>query len=164
MISNEYRELNRRFHQERPDYGTSGQKYAAIVRSLAKRYQAKTILDYGCGKCTLSAALPDLEIYNYDPCIDGLDDRPSSADLVVCTDVLEHVELEYADEVIADLKRLAKNALYILVATGPACKSLPDGRNAHITIKSMEWWMSKFENMDLNEKRSNAKYFEAIFT
>jgi hypothetical protein len=100
------------------------------------------VLDYGCGKQTLKALLP--YVVGYDPCIPGLDDPPSPADLVVCTDVLEHIEPTCLAAVLDDLQRVTGSALFATIATGPAKKFLADGRNAHLIQKPIEWWLPKF--------------------
>lgn len=134
LISDDYREQNRQLHGNR-DYGTSGQKY----RDIAIRYREGTALDYGCGKATL--ALPDMALY--DPAIKGLDAPPEPADFVACTDVLEHVEPEFLDNVLDDLRRVTRKVLLVAVSTVPAKKALPDGRNAHLIVRPMEWWAKK---------------------
>ena len=143
LISAEYRELNRQLHNERPDYGISGQKWAPIVAELMREYSCTSVLDYGCGKRTLEQAL-GIKVQNYDPCIEGLDGKPSPADLVVCTDVLEHIEPECVDEVLDDIKRCTRKLAFLTVATGPAKKHLPDGRNAHILVRPYTWWLPQF--------------------
>jgi FkbM family methyltransferase len=111
-------------------------------------------LDYGCGKQTLAAALPDLRVIGYDPAVPGLDAPPQPADLVVCTDVLEHVEPELIDNVLDDLCRVAKKAAFVTVATRPAVKTLADGRNAHLTVQPLAWWRASFESrFDIVEVR-----------
>lgn len=162
MISPDYLKLNSQFHKECASYGTSGQKYSSDVERIAAQVGAETILDYGCGKCTLSKSLPHLNITNYDPCIEELDKPPAAADLVVCTDVLEHVEKEYIDSVINELKRLSRKAIFLYVGTIPACKNLPDGRNAHISIHDSEWWLDKFSDMELIEYENLGKGFKAV--
>ncbi len=79
----------------------------------------------------------------YDPAIEGLDDEPEPADLVVCGDVLEHIEPECLDAVLDDLKRCTVKAIFLTVATRPAKKTLSDGRNAHLIQQPAEWWLPK---------------------
>ncbi len=141
-ISEEYRELNRRMHLERPEYGVGGHKWAQAVRQLAKAIPATTILDYGAGKRTLEKAL-GFGIANYDPAIEEISAPPEPADLVVCTDVLEHIEPERLEALLDDLRRLSLRAVLLSVATRAAKKHLPDGRNAHLIQEPMEWWMPK---------------------
>lgn len=142
LLTDEYRELNRQMHAEKPHYGISGQRYADYVTKIANLVQAKSILDYGCGKGTL-APLMDRPVAEYDPCISGKDVPPCPADLVVCTDVLEHIEPQCLDAVLDDLKRLVLKRGVFVIATRPALKHLPDGRNAHLIQEHMRWWLPK---------------------
>ena len=141
LISDEYRDMNRRLHQV-GNYGVSGQNWAAMVRSLHEKMGGGTILDYGCGRRTLEAAL-GFSIANYDPCIAGLDAPPEPADLVVCTDVLEHVEPELLPAVLDDLRRVTRRIGFLVIASRPAEKVLPDGRNAHLIQEGPRWWLPR---------------------
>ena len=143
LITEKYRALNRQLHEQRPHYGASGQKCAKMVRDWINRIRPETILDYGCGKQTLQQAIPEAFIKGYDPAIPGLDAPPEPAEFVVCANVLEHVEPECLDAVLNDLKRVTKKVALFVVATRPAIKTLPDGRNAHLIIEPVEWWLPK---------------------
>ena len=155
LITPEYRQLNRGLHRRRPDYGTSGHRWARTALSLALAYKARDILDYGCGKQTLAEALKDTDygatarartgkdLRGYDPALEGLDASPDPADIVVCGDVLEHVEPECLDAVLDDLRRVTRKAALLVVATRPAEKTLEDGRNAHLTVEPAEWWLPR---------------------
>lgn len=111
---------------------------------MTKAFGSRDILDYGCGQRTLERDL-GWAIRNYDPCIPGLDASPDPADVVVCTDVLEHIELECLDEVLDDLRRVTRKAGFFVIATRPAEKTLPDGRNAHLIQEPISWWMPRLE-------------------
>ena len=139
VASPEYLELNRQLHATNPEYGISGSKRAEVVRRLIATVKPETVLDYGCGKGTLAQAL-DRPIWEYDPAIPGKDAPPRPADLVICTDVLEHIEPEYLDAVLLDLSRVTLKVCYALIYTGPAKKTLADGRNAHLIQQPMAWW------------------------
>lgn len=138
LLSPEYRELNQKLH-EKGNYGISGQRYANAVMSLCNGFGTNDVLDYGCGQRTLENAL-GFEIKNYDPCIPGLETTPEPADIVACTDVLEHVEPYYLDAVLDDLARLTKRAGFFVIANRPAKKFLEDGRNAHLIQEPYHWW------------------------
>lgn len=142
QISEEYRELNRKLHSDNPNYGVSGQRYAKAVQQLADKHGTNDILDYGCGKRTLEAAL-GYEIYNFDQCIEGLDTLPDAHAIVVCTDVLEHVEPACLDDVLAHVRGLAKTVAFFAISTRPAKKFLADGRNAHLIQEQGPWWLRK---------------------
>lgn len=144
-ISDAYLELQREMHRD-SSYGTSGQNYAEDVILMALDHECKSILDYGCGKGTLKreiARASDIDVREYDPAIPGKDRDPDVADLVVCTDVLEHVEEEAIDEVLDAIRHKAAKKAYVVIDTAPARKSLPDGRNAHISLHDPDWWSAR---------------------
>lgn len=137
-------------HIEKEHYGISGQRYARHVHDLAARSKAKSILDYGCGKRTLETKLkalwfgtPLAEVVNYDPGIPGLEHTRKPCDLVVCTDVLEHIEPELIDNVLDDLDAMMVKCGFFTICTMAANKHLPDGRNAHLILKPYTWWLQK---------------------
>ncbi len=149
LISPEYVAINRRLHDERDDYGAKAFKDAPLVVSLARQNGLKVLLDYGCGKGTLKpavlAANPELVVLEYDPAIPGKDTLPTTpVDAVVALDVMEHVEPERLDDVLQSMVALRPRCVFFLVATRPAMKSLPDGRNAHLIIQPTEWWQNRF--------------------
>ena len=142
-ISPGYLEQNRALHQH-GDYGVQGWRWAQPVLQLCQDFKTRDVLDYGCGQRSLEKAL-GFPIRNYDPCIPGLDAPPEPADVVACTDVLEHIEPGCLDEVLDDLKRVTRIAGLFLVNTRPAMKFLPDGRNAHLIQEPRSWWLPRFE-------------------
>jgi len=142
----EYTAQNFEMHKKYPTYGMSGIKRADTVIKLMASDKFKTVLDYGCGKGTLADALP-FPIWEYDIAIENKNRAPRPADLVICSDMLEHVEPEMLDNVIGDLRRVTNKLLYVVVHTGPAMKILPDGRNAHLIQQSGEWWKEKLSKL-----------------
>ena len=160
LITPEYLALQKQLHETNESYGTSGAKYADIVRQISK-WGRLSILDYGCGKQTLAKALgPAYRVTNYDPCIPGLDEPPVPHPVVACTDVLEHIEPELVNNVLAELRRLTMGKALLVINTGPARKFLADGRNAHISMHPAEWWMERikaagFEVTDHFEDKGN---------
>jgi len=140
MISEYYRNQNEELHRSNESYGTSGKKFAPMVRSLCEQYETTDVLDYGCGKATLAQALGP-HIKNYDPAIPQYSARPLPADFVVCTDVMEHIEKEYLKEVLDDIVSLTEKIALISIASRPALKVLPDGRNTHLIQENYQWWM-----------------------
>lgn len=164
LITPEYRELNRQLHETNGSYGTSGANWREAVRELSE-YGRRNILDYGCGRCTLSKALgPAYCVTNYDPCIEGLDTPPEPHDVVVCGDVMEHVEPDLVMNVLQDVRRLMKVRGLFVIGMIPARKTLADGRNAHLSLHSHSEWVAKLqaagfevvEQSDPNEKGNNA--------
>lgn len=141
-LSKQYRKLNSRLHRSAAHYGRSGHLHAATIAALMAEYGTQDVLDYGCGKCTLQDAL-GVAIRNFDPCILELATPPPPADIVACIEVLEHVEPDYLDAVLADLRRLTRRVLFATVATVPSTKQLHDGRNAHLIVQAESWWVER---------------------
>lgn len=143
-ISPDYLALQQDYHKDRELYGTMGHRYAHSIRGLIETSGAKSVLDYGCGKGTLKTELGDI-VSEYDPAIPGKDGEPQHADIVVCTDVLEHIEPDKLDSVLEHIRCLG-HWHYFVIATRPASKDLPDGRNAHLIIRDAEWWKRTLES------------------
>ncbi len=146
LITPELLELNRQKHTL-GSYGLSGYRWAIQVNELACGIEARTVLDYGCGQGTLGAELrkfnPTYEILEYDPAIPGKEEKPLRADVVVCSDVLEHIEPECLYAVLDDIRNIARLAVFLVVHTGAAAKHFSDGRNTHLIIEPSEWWLPK---------------------
>lgn len=142
--SDAYRELQR---EMAPSYEGAGANYAnrvyLIASQLIRLHGDLEILDYGCGKRALEhtmqaqyVQLPRLKWRGYN--ID--DPEPLPADLVTCTDVMEHVEPECVSAVMDHIQSLARRNVFFAIDTRPAVKTLPDGRNAHICLMPREYW------------------------
>ena len=100
----------------------------------------------------------------YDPGVPEYADPPTPAEMVVCIDVLEHIEPELIDDVLDHLEELTESFLFATVHTQPAGKKLPDGRNAHLIQKPAEWWlpkiMERFTLKGFNQRDKNG--FEVL--
>lgn len=165
LITPEYKELNRRLHQDNQHYGTSGAQWRDAVRELSD-YGRRTILDFGAGKCTLAKALgPAYRVTNYDPCIKGLDTPPEPHDVVVCGDVMEHVEPELVMNVLREVRRLTKMRALFVISLIPAKKTLADGRNAHLSLHTQDEWVAMLTEagFTVEETNSGEKGYTAWF-
>lgn len=143
-----YEQLQRQLHAQ-GDYGHSGFKHGDRVLDLAKRMNTKNVLDYGCGQQTLQKGIP-FPITNYDPFIRGCEADPAPHDLVVCSDVMEHIEPECVMDVLAHIHSKTLQLAFFDIAIRPAKKVLADGRNAHLIIEKPLWWLERL-----------GKYFDA---
>lgn len=150
LITDDYRAINRQMHESLPHYGMSGHFRADMVRYMTQELGTQDVLDYGCGKGSLAQSL-DFPIKEYDPAIPGKDRDPSPADIVICSDVLEHIEPNLLTNVLGDLARCTLRAGYFVINTGPAKKTLPDGRNAHLIQQNRAWWYRQIERHFLIE-------------
>lgn len=143
-ISEEYRKLNEQLHNDRPDFGANSARWADKMARLASDWQCKTAVDLGCGKGNLKQALrriSPLQIENYDPAVPEFSTPPAPADLVICTDVMEHVEPTYLIAFLENARELANVGAFFNIATRPAKKILADGRNAHLIVRDAYFWL-----------------------
>lgn len=149
LISSAYLQTQFELHLRPNGYGGKGSKWAPGVADLVRRFGAGSVLDYGAGQRTLGRALlqimPSLRVAEYDPAVLEISAAPRFADLLVCTDVLEHIEPDRLDAVLAHIRSLARMAVFFVVATRPSGKTLADGRNAHLILESADWWQARVQ-------------------
>lgn len=152
MISEEYREEQRKLH-ESPNYGTASVGYAPIVSQVINQTGFTELLDYGAGKGRLAKSLSvnhEVKVTHYEPSNPEWADAPDSHQMVACIDVLEHVEPTHINAVLDDLQRVTELVGFFSIHTGPAMKTLSDGRNAHLIQAPASWWLPKImERFDL---------------
>ncbi len=164
LITEDYRAQNAQLHKS-PKFGVGGAKWASRVSSIAQKNNCETILDYGCGKGMLGKALFYREIREYDPAVEGKN-IVEPADLVVCTDVLEHIEPELLDSVLQHLHSLTHKVLFFYISTKLALNHvLPDGRNPHLSFHDAEWWkekLSRLFNLSNWSVEKNGCYAEGV--
>lgn len=145
-------EQYRLMHESGHFPGYSIRQYVDDIDALVRKTGAKTILDYGCGKGRQYADLKLHEFWKvaptlYDPAV--FPEKPEGTfHGVVCTDVLEHVPEEDLEEVLREIFAYAERFAFLSICTRKAKKTLPDGRNAHLTVKPEEWWLSLIEGLE----------------
>ena len=144
LISDYYVEQNSKLHENVPAYGSKGWRNSEIVSDIVKNYQAHSILDYGCGKGGLRSHLGKI-VHNYDPAIKKWSALPDSADVVVCADVMEHIEPECLHDVLTHIASLTRKVAFFTIACCPAKQRLPDNTNTHKIIEKPEWWQEKVD-------------------
>lgn len=164
LISDDYLKQNVLLHEIEPTYGTSSWQYADAVYVLCEKYHTRDVLDYGCGKGRLQDML-DFEIQQYDPAIPKHSRLPYPADIVICGDVMEHIEPECIDDVLIHIHELTQEVAYFVIATRAAAKTLPDGRNTHLIVEDERWWRQALcEHRFSVTNSSHGAKGEAIFT
>mgnify|MGYP003669823826 FL=1 len=161
LITEEYRELNKQLHKDNKSFGITSAIYSDSILDMCNAINEEDVLDYGCGKAELARLLP-FKIQSYDPCIEKYSNRPRPANVLVCIDVLEHIEPECLDDVLEDIRSFTKKSIFLTVATAEALKKLPDGRNAHLIVQDYTKWLPKlWEHFKLvnYSKRDNGFIF-----
>lgn len=153
LITDEYRDQQTQLH-ENEHYGTASESYAPLVSQIVNTLGVRHLLDYGAGKCRLFQHLKadhKMTLQAYEPAIEQFSASPVPAEMVTCIDVLEHIEPDLLDNVLDDLVRVTEVVAFLTICTCAAKKALPDGRNAHLIIQPLEWWLPKiWERFDLH--------------
>ena len=161
-------ELYRQAHElGQPKYGNKPEntfagdiriQHASRISFLVKVCGAKRLLDYGAGKgrqydpdraeIDLREVYGVSEIICYDPGHQPHSILPDgSFDGVICLDVMEHCPEEDLPWIVDEIIGYAEKFAYFTVACFEAKKQLPNGENAHCTVRPPAWWKAVFEDV-----------------
>lgn len=150
LITPEYQEQLRIKHAKKP-WGGGGKSWIPTLEKELNIGEASLVLDYGCGRHTfkeeMAALHPDVEVHEYDPGVPGFDVLPALPqkggvyDVVVCTDVMEHVEDQFTMATLVTIRDLTGSCVLFNIVTTPCSSTLPDGRNTHINLKPVSEWL-----------------------
>lgn len=136
-------------------------KFRHICKDYFVDNNIQTVLDYGGGGSDWSAsnfdeinAMSAKQFFNvssvttFEPAREL--DQKINSDAVVCIDVLEHIFIGDIANLLFELFSLANKLLIINVACYKAAALLPNGENAHITIRSPHWWKGAIDTVSSN--------------
>lgn len=127
-----------------PSYGTSAYLYFDQIAAEVLALDPSSVLDFGCGRSDMVAHFwkdGARRIAKYDPAIPQFKELPEgNFDLVLCTDVMEHIPMTDVDDVFEAIRSKARKAIFT-ISMRPARAKLPDGRNAHVTLLNTNEWM-----------------------
>jgi len=139
--------------------------YRSKLRQILNEYSIATVLDYGCGGSDWETSGFDksgrsakeyfkLEnAYQYEPAR-NIDER-QKVDCVISFDVLEHIFIADVPLVLRDMFSCAKKLLVLNVACYPAAAKLPNGDNAHVTVRSPAWWKGMLDCISVEYPKVN---------
>jgi hypothetical protein len=171
----------RHFHATRKTFsGLGAHQYADLLKDIVARHACTTMLDYGCGKGRqytepMSAEYGFMEptyflpfigitsVFKYDPGVPEFSAEPISGwkfDLVMCTDVLEHIPAQDIPWVLDRLFSSASKVVFAAVDTRPAKKTFDDGTNTHVCLQSEDWWADQFE--EARRRTGSSAYLHLI--
>ena len=136
-------------------------KFRHVCKPLFVKNEIVTVLDYGGGGSDWDTLNFDAEsgksakyffdvqtVQTFEPAR-NLTQKVKS-DAVVCIDVLEHIFLGDIATILNELFMLADKMLVINVACYKAAALLPNGENAHITVRSPDWWKGAVDTVSAN--------------
>ncbi len=170
MYSDQYYDSVKRcadFHKTNKTWaGKATFQYADPIKDLVKKYDARTLLDYGCGKAkhydaeshvkidnqTFDRWLGIDSVYKYDPCVEGLDILPPSGkkfDAVIAIQSLTAVPDKDIDIVVSYLMSVTEKFCFIgnsnpLKVTKPN-KIIAD-QSFFLEDRTPDWWRDKFKD------------------
>ncbi len=162
-------EQYKQLHKQEKDYGNS-KDFLEELCLVIDFLKPKTILDYGCGKGgrieELKKIYPNIDIYGYDPAIEGKDFLPiHKVDLVINFDVLEHIPEDEIEDVVKKISSISQN-VYFGLHHALAVFHLPNGENAHCTVKPIFWYYELFNKYFKTQTilRGRYEWLSAILT
>jgi hypothetical protein len=125
-------------------YGSSSMLHFDTISKEVLKVDPSSMLDYGCGRSDLVAHFWNdgkRRIARYDPAVPAYKDFPKEGfEMVLCNDVLEHIEMMDVVRVLEEIKSKSINVVFT-ISMKLARAKLPDGRNAHITLLSRSEWL-----------------------
>lgn len=157
-ISGDYQRQLRAEHSG-SKWGSTGGKYsgADVLSLLRNRAYITSVLDFGAGKASMASFIREflpreIEWTNYDPGMPKYDVLPDRQfDLVITTDVLEHVEPSKIYDTMLVLQELTGKVLYNDIACYPTGKlfgSGPyEGEDLHLIVEDPSWWRNQFNGL-----------------
>ena len=140
-----YLEQAKQYHKDDKNWqGIALKKFIPAINQIIKDKDIKSILDYGCGKAKYHPE--EWNATKYDPAVPEYQNKPTNKfDLVISTDVLEHIPVDNLKNVIDDIFSYSKKWVFVSVCCRKANAILPNGYNAHATIESAKWWRELFK-------------------
>ena len=129
-------------------------KFSDQLKKIVEYFDAKNGLDYGSGGSNLNETklangvkfidyIGLQKIRSFEPARNKK--KKYKCDIVLCFDVLEHVFINDIPWVLNDLFKYATKCIVINVACYNAAALLPNGENAHITVRPPSWWLGQIE-------------------
>lgn len=157
-----------------PEHVKGITRTVAWWRAQVKNTRQPRILDYGSGKGfqyltkRIHEKWGNVLPYCYDVGVFHLAKRPEGRfDIILCTDVMEHLEAEDVPDVLADLRAYVGDrrpaCVYMNICCRLAWKKFDDGSNLHKTVEEPDWWEERIkEAFDGSKIRVERSYIVAI--
>gem|GEM_PF-6589148 len=138
--------------------GYSVAPFLTLIQMLIEEHKSKTLLDYGSGagdqytkvvtrkkgSFRFLGRLADywkVKVTCYDPAVPKYSSLPTARfDAVISTDVLEHIYVDDIEWVLDEIFNKATQFVFINVSSCSSRHTLPDGGNAHVTLRNPDWW------------------------
>jgi SAM-dependent methyltransferase len=139
----------------------------ACAKTIIEHFNPSNVLELGCAKGFLLKALkelkPDIEVVGCDisrfalenliepfPVFlcdvrDGIPVKSQSFDVVVATNLLEHIDHEYVAGVIAELRRVSRRWVFVSMPISLQNANLLHlGDQSHVSVLPLSYWICQF--------------------
>ena len=142
------------------------------IVELVKLTDAKSLLDFGCGKGKQYSGWGELTAHItlgmmpalYDPGVKEFEEIPEGKfDGVYSTDVMEHIPKEELPDALEIIFSKARKFVFLAICTQPAMQLLPNGENAHCTLERIDWWKEIVEKYRPSKIRTEIKTYGNIY-
>ena len=149
VASESYASQMKELHSTSESFGVGSvtAKHYKVIADLIRKIGVASVLDYGCGKGNLleyfGEKMPELKVDGFDIASEKyatLSDE--TYDMVVCLDVMEHVEFGAISNVLMEIRTRTRKIFVCSIANYTAGKVLSDGRNAHLTQLPFSTWFA----------------------
>ena len=144
-VNLKYLNLYKKQHEIPEGYG-GGTNFPGDDLKFILDNKSKNLLDFGCGQGRRYSNL--LEWHRYDPCRKEFSELPyRNFDSLISYDVLEHIPVDELKVTAKWLNLFASKCMVLGISTVSARAILPNGENAHCTVRPPTWWadtMQKF--------------------
>ncbi|MHA2101453.1 MAG: hypothetical protein ACW99A_22590 [Candidatus Kariarchaeaceae archaeon] len=134
-------------HQTLPEYGKTGDGHNLInvIEPVLKKNNIQSVLDYGCGKCTLVDTMY-VKGFKYDPAIPYYNilsrEAINNVEAIISVDVLEHIPDIMLGEDLQFMKGISDKQIHV-INIQPSFHILPDGMPCHLNIKTLDQWKAR---------------------
>lgn len=157
-------------HQQKK-YGATSEKRHSQIHSIVASFQPEAFLDYGAGQSNTYKAFESSRCasYAFDPAIptrsvipDAFFTTTYEQRFILCSHVLEHLDEAEIEPVLRDIRQLGPTVFFI-VPTTVARQVLPNGENAHATVKGETWWFNTIKRVFPDATRLPSPYIGETF-
>ena len=108
----------------------------------------------------IDIGLYDENLFLYDPAYKEHNTLPDRTfDGVISTDVLEHIPEEVIPKTLYQIFERAKKFVYLAICTRLANAILPNGENAHCTVKEPDWWEKHIIKSNKNKIHTEVHWY-----
>ncbi|MFO0949164.1 MAG: hypothetical protein U1D30_25180 [Planctomycetota bacterium] len=144
-LESQYREM----HAEGAFPGNSWRYHVKVAKEYIPELASMRIVDFGCGPLGGVAGEFGDKVISYDPYVEQFSTPPwdQPFDVLFTTDVIEHMPLDQVDEMLARVRDSSARYLFANISIRKAFKRLPNGANAHMSVRPARFWLDRFRQV-----------------